>query len=176
MPVTFPPGWARLSDEPGPHRVAERDHDDRNGAGCGHRSLRGRGGADGDDVCFQAQTFRGERRKPLAIALRGKVVDGDVLPVHIAKIAQALEERVESGRLQRTGIERKEAQPRDILGRLRARRERPGRRAADKRDELAPFHCPMPPVLPTERIAHLRYGRRLPRCGISIPPTSIVGH
>jgi hypothetical protein len=29
------------------------------------------------------------------------------------------------------------------------------RRAADERDELAPFHCPMPPVLPTERIAHL---------------------
>src|SRR5262249_31590405 len=39
---------------------------------------------------------------------------------------------------------------------LRARRERPrGRRAAEQRDELAPFHYPMPPVLPTERIAHL---------------------
>ena len=37
----------------------------------------------------QAQTFRGERRKPLAIAFRGQVVDGDVLPVRIAKIAQA---------------------------------------------------------------------------------------
>ena len=43
------------------------------------------------------------------------------------------------------------------------------RRAADQRDELAPFHRPMPPVLPTERIAHL-YGRRLLRCGISIRP------
>src|SRR5262245_56891669 len=39
---------------------------------------------------------------------------------------------------------------------LRARRERPrGRSAAEKRYEVAPFHCPMPPVLPTERIAHL---------------------
>jgi hypothetical protein len=39
---------------------------------------------------------------------------------------------------------------------LRARREGPrGSRAAEQRDELAPFHCPMPPVLPTERIAHL---------------------
>src|SRR5262245_17081988 len=27
------------------------------------------------------------------------------------------------------------------------RRERPRRRAADQRDEIAPFHCPMPPVL-----------------------------
>jgi hypothetical protein len=33
------------------------------------------------------------------------------------------------------------------------------------RDELAALHCPMPPVLPTERIAHLSYGRRLLRCG-----------
>jgi hypothetical protein len=31
---------------------------------------------------------------------------------------------------------------------LRARRARPRhRRAAEKRDELAPFHCPVPPVL-----------------------------
>jgi len=34
------------------------------------------------------------------------------------------------------------------------RRERPRRRAADERDELAPFHCPVPSVLPTESIAH----------------------
>jgi hypothetical protein len=42
---------------------------------CGHR--------------FQAQTFRGECRKPLAMPLHGQVVDGDVLPVRIAKIAPA---------------------------------------------------------------------------------------
>src|SRR5262249_38781854 len=29
------------------------------------------------------------------------------------------------------------------------------RRAAEQRDECAASHCPMPPVLPTERIAHL---------------------
>src|SRR6516164_9858043 len=39
---------------------------------------------------------------------------------------------------------------------LRARRERPRRRrAAEQRDEIAPFHCPMPPVLRTEKIAHV---------------------
>jgi hypothetical protein len=37
---------------------------------------------------------------------------------------------------------------------LRARRERPRRRAAQKRYELAPFHCAVSPVLPTNRIAH----------------------
>src|SRR5262249_12280283 len=31
----------------------------------------------------------------------------------------------------------------------------PCRRAAEQRDELAPLHSLMPPVLPTERIAHL---------------------
>src|SRR5262245_9816410 len=42
---------------------------------------------------------------------------------------------------------------------LRARRDRPRRsRAAEQRDEVAPVHCPMPPVLPTGRIARLRTG------------------
>src|SRR4029077_8419810 len=45
---------------------------------------------------------------------------------------------------------------------LRACRERPRRRrAAEQRDELAAFHCPMPPVLQIEAIANLSYGRRL---------------
>src|SRR5262245_55048185 len=50
---------------------------------------------------------------------------------------------------------------------LRPRRERPRRRTAEQRDELAAFHCATPPVLPIERIAHLSYGRRLLRRGIS---------
>src|SRR5262245_48748813 len=42
---------------------------------------------------------------------------------------------------------------------LRARRDWPRRcRAAEERDELAPFHCQMPPVLLAERIAHLGFG------------------
>jgi hypothetical protein len=57
----------------------------------------------------------------------------------------------------------------------RARRERPRRRAAKERDELAPFHYPMLPVLPTVRIAHLSYGRRLCAAGISIQPMSQMG-
>jgi hypothetical protein len=39
---------------------------------------------------------------------------------------------------------------------LRARRERTsGSRGAEQRYQIAASHCPMPPVLPTERIAHL---------------------
>src|SRR5262249_47535658 len=56
---------------------------------------------------------------------------------------------------------------------LRTRREWPrGSGAAEQRDELAPVHCPISPVLPTERIAHLSYCRRLLHCGISIRPMS----
>jgi hypothetical protein len=48
------------------------------------------------------------------------------------------------------------AQAPGIRGIADARRERPGRNpAAEQRDELAPFHCLKPPVLPRERIAHL---------------------
>src|SRR5262249_33880513 len=38
---------------------------------------------------------------------------------------------------------------------LSARRQRPRRRTTEQRYELAASHCPMPPVLPTERIARL---------------------
>src|SRR5262249_13961106 len=41
-------------------------------------------------------------------------------------------------------------------------RERPCSYAADERDELAPFHCPVPPVLRTKDSTALL------RCGISI--------
>src|SRR6266481_5793467 len=54
----------------------------------------------------------------------------------------------------------------------RARRERPRgcRRASKERDELAPFHCAVPPVLRTKDSTALLH------CGISIWPMSEVGH
>src|SRR5262249_23216765 len=59
---------------------------------------------------------------------------------------------------------------------LRARRQRPRRRGAtEQSDELAPFHCPVPPVLPNERNSTPWYGRGLLRCGISIWPMTAQG-
>ena len=91
--------------------------------------MSGRGGAYSDDVCFAAQTFGSEHWKSFATALCGKVVDVDALPIHIAQITQALEER-KSRRLQRTWIEREETEPWDFLGLLRACRERPWQRTS----------------------------------------------
>jgi len=54
--------------------------------------------------------------------------------------------------LGRTGADKTNKGHRRLLP---ARRERPCYRAAEQRDELSALHCPMPPVLPTERIAHL---------------------
>src|SRR5262245_48417478 len=42
--------------------------------------------------------------------------------------------------------------------------------SAEQRDKLAPFHCAIPPVRSTQRIAHVSYGGRLLRCGISVRP------
>src|SRR5262249_27561193 len=53
---------------------------------------------------------------------------------------------------------------------------RPRRRAAQKRDEVAPLHCLMLPALSTERIAHLATAQRLLQRGISIQPMSQMGH
>src|SRR5262249_44467834 len=96
-----------------------------------------------------------------------------VLALDVTGFVEALAERGGKGRIRRSGIDECDYRH---LRLLRPRRGRPrSRRAADERDELAPFHCPMPPVLPTERIAHLCYGRRLLRCGISIRPMSGLG-
>src|SRR5262249_21536950 len=81
-----------------------------------------------------------------SIAIR--IVEGDVLAFEVTEIAQPVTEGVPVERV----VDNADA--RDLPRLLRARRERPRRRrAAEKRDERAPLHCPMAPVLPTERIA-----------------------
>src|SRR5215472_11223640 len=86
-----------------------------------------------------------------------------------AGLLETLQERAEAGLkfpiVRSRGQEN--ANEAHLLALLRARRERPRRRTAEQTDEGAPFHCPVSPVLPTERIAHLGYGRRLLHCGIS---------
>src|SRR6516162_8214739 len=123
------------------HWVTERNHDDWNRASYLLRCLRGGHGACGDDVGLEAQAFGGEGGKSFATPVSGKVVDADGLPVHIAQIAQSLEERFKSRRPQCTGIKRKETEPRDVLGLLGLRRKRPRDcRTTNERDELASSH------------------------------------
>src|SRR5262245_22062536 len=88
------------------------------------------------------------------------VLHRDVLVLYVTAFVEALTDRFAEGSVEWPGLD--EADDREA-GLRRARRLRPcGRRAAEQGDEPAAFHRPMPPVLPTERLAHLSYGRR--RC------------
>src|SRR5207244_4213763 len=98
-PSDVSPGLGDAVDQAGPHRVAECDHDDRDRTGRVLRGLSSRSGAYGDNVGLQAQTFGRKGWKPFAISVRGKIVDGDCLPVHITQFTQALEEGSKSRRL-----------------------------------------------------------------------------
>ena len=102
--------------------------------------LSGWGGACDNDVRLEAQTFSSEGGKQLAAAISREIVNGDGPPVDIAQVAQALEERIESCRPRCIRIECKKAQPRDCLGLLCIRRQRPSRHAEDGNDQLAPSH------------------------------------
>jgi hypothetical protein len=88
-----------------------------------------------------------QRRETRGLAVRFAEFDCDVLTLAIAELAEALAEGVDNapilGRVQRTGHE--VTDPRHSRRLLRACRERPTNRrlrdrAAEKRDELAPFH------------------------------------
>src|SRR5262245_23430616 len=122
------------------------------------------------DVMFGCQL-----RQPVDLILGPAVFNRHVLAFDVASVFKALAECAQTildQRVRRSDVEEPDHRHRRLL---RARRERPRSRAADERDELAPSHCRGPPVLPAERIPHLSYGRRLLRCGISIPAMTANG-
>src|SRR5262249_24244118 len=96
----------------------------------------------------QADQLLGERAHPLAVAIRPAGLNPDRSPLGETTLAQTGLEC--GGEMHQAGggltVEKADHRQRALL---RARRERPRRRAAEQRDERAPFHCPMSPVLPT---------------------------
>ena len=100
-----------------------------------------------NNVHLAAHTFGNEGRKLFATAVRRKVVDRDGLPIYIAQFVQA--RKNPSNRLDRTTWiehEIKKAEPRHILGRLRARSERPRCSASEQGDEFpSPHRLPQRP-------------------------------
>src|SRR5262249_5931274 len=103
-------------------------------------------------------------RQPMVLALRPAIHDCHVLALDIAGVLQAKAECAQTvrDRVRRPAIEETDHRHRRLL---RSRSERPRGRCAEYAEELTPFHRPMPPVLPAERIAHRSYGRSLLRCG-----------
>src|SRR5262249_2610637 len=92
-----------------------------------------------DDFWFQADKLFGEGRDTLGIPSAPAVIDLKVPPVHPAQFAQPLMQR-RSHRLRfhiaLTDV-RKHAEAAHLLALLRARDNRPRRRAAEQRDDLA---------------------------------------
>src|SRR5262249_42350946 len=100
--------------------------------------------------------FRGDHMIVLEVAAAPAVVDAHISPDDPAQFAEPLQERcitrLSFGIVRHPG--HKHADAPSTLRLLRARRERPcRRRAAEQRDELAAFHCPMPPALSIESVA-----------------------
>ena len=94
-------------------------------------------------------------RQPIIAMLRKAVFDRYVLPLDIADFFQTSTPRdPKVGVIARPpGGEEPDHRHCRLL---RACRERPcDRRSTEQSDEVAPFQCSVPPVLPTERIAHL---------------------
>src|SRR5262249_20843157 len=133
-------------------RLTDRRHDHRNRPGRTLGGDRGRRSSDYDEVDPEPNQFGRQLREPFGAAIGGAIFDDIVFSLHVTKLAQALAEGVEM-----RGVERRRyglQHPNSVTLRrlLRACSERPGRRrAAEQRYELAPFHCPIAPVLPSER-------------------------
>src|SRR5262249_12527410 len=121
--------------EPGAYGIADRDHDDGNRGG----GLLGRQACGRAEGCNNVHRATNERPCGPGESLRHsigiRIVEGDVLAFQVTEIAQSVTEGVHPGRVIN------DADTRHLPRLLRARRERPcGRRAAEKRDDIAPLH------------------------------------
>ncbi len=139
-----------------PDRVASAREHDRHRRGCGlGRNCRA-GVMGSDHRHLTAYQIGCEVRQSVVLVLRPAILDHDILALDVTGFTNALPE---CGQKDCTiGRRPRAAEEPDHRHRrlLRARRKRPrGRRAADERDEVAPLHCSMPPMLSSERIAHL---------------------
>src|SRR5262249_22546162 len=126
----------------------------RNRLGCALHSSDGRVREGDDDIDILRDELLGQRRRALVAALGPNEQESNVTSVFPADCPHIAPERFD----ELIDVLRSRPQYPDHrrAALLRARRERPCCGAsAEQRDEFTTFHCPMPPVLPTERIAHL---------------------
>src|SRR5262249_22644276 len=147
---------AEACHDTGFHRIGAGGKDDGNG---GSRFFRSKGSYCADRCdnhsYLTLHQISGQFLKPAILTVRPTEFDCDVPALRVAGLAKALSKsRKQAGVwFCRAGMQ--ETDHRHLAGLLRSRREWPRRRAAEQRDERAPFHCSVSPVLPTERIAHL---------------------
>src|SRR5215831_4669505 len=127
-------------DEAELDRVGSRGEDNRNSTSRGLGSQTGRSAGRGNDRDSSTNEVGRLRRQSLVPAFRPAILDRQVLAVYVAGFPQSLAKRgcVESIPLRRCAVEESDCRHCRLL---RARRERPRRRAAEKLDQFSPLHA-----------------------------------
>ena len=117
------------------------DGDDRDRRGCllGGKAFAGAG--DDDDVHGSAHQIGDVTLDQLFAAAGEALVESDVGSVDIAQFAHLLEKAAKIAGIRCAGCDRNKAHDRSRSSLLRARRERPHRRAAEQRYKVPPPHA-----------------------------------
>src|SRR5262245_34992175 len=152
-PVALPPGRARLATRPSP--TGSSGTPNTIGIAVVARSRRHHSGRAerGDHLDLSANEVGCQNGQPLALVLGPAIFDREVLALNIAALFEPLAKGTQQIRipLRRCGVEIPNHRQRCLL---RARRERPRRCAAEKRDEVAALHGaggPNAPIIATWR-------------------------
>src|SRR5262249_32689572 len=130
----------KAADQPMADRVSTEAKGDRDRRRRSFGCKRGRIAQGSDNCNTTAREVSHERRQAIVLAAEPMVLNDSVLAFNVAGFAEAFRERCgrASGAIERSTTDK--ADDRQLLRLLRARRERPRRRAADQRDELASSH------------------------------------
>ena len=139
-PVRLPPGRFRLATSPTATGSPADREDDRNRRGRRLGRQRRCAAGRGNHGHLTANQIGRQCRQSIVLTLRPAIFDRHVAAFDIAGFAQALAEcapRSGAYSAGRPAIEKPDHRHRRLL---RARRQRPRRRAAEPRDELAPSH------------------------------------
>src|SRR5262245_38734451 len=138
MPVRLPPGLARLATRPS--LTGSSAATKTMGPGCRlGRQRHSRTSERGDHCNLPANQVGRQRRQSIDLIFAPAVYDRDVLALDIAAILEATVKSAKTVRVRvrRLAVEKPDHRHRRLL---RARRDRPRRRAAEQRDERATLH------------------------------------
>src|SRR5262249_14830605 len=129
-------------DVTGADRIGDNAEHDRNGMGCLQQWRCRCAGIGQDDVRRECDQFDRVLAHRVRLAVAPAIVDAEVLPDGPTQLLQALRKGRQTAMSFRIICSewREHADAAHPLALLRARRERPRRRAAEKRDEPAAYH------------------------------------
>src|SRR5579862_4951226 len=129
-------------DEAAADGVGDHNEDDRNCFRFALQRFDDRGGRANDQIGLKSNKLFRKRRHAFQIGGGPAVIDRNVAADVPAEVLQRFGEFGQARLRLRIalGVSHQHADPAHTAGLLRARGERPGRRAADKRDELPPLH------------------------------------